>query len=59
MPHDFQYHSLGLSPSKDERADMSDAASNVKSRLSARGFKEMGIGWYRKTNVPDSSLIER
>ena len=25
------------------------------SRLSARGFKEMGVGWYRKTLRPDDS----
>lgn len=57
VPHDFQISQPWAPPSKDEKADMSDAASNVKSRLSARGFKEMGIGWYRKTIVPDSSLI--
>ena len=28
-----------------------------KSRLSPRGFKEMGIGWYRKSFVPDSAWI--
>ena len=29
--------------------------ANVKSRLSPRGFKEMGIGWYRKTFTPRRS----
>ena len=36
-------------PSADEKADNTDVAANIKSRLSARGFKEMGTGWYRKT----------
>ena len=55
VPHDFQISQPWIPPAKDERADNSDAASNVKSRLSARGFKEMGIGWYRKTITPDAS----
>ena len=38
-----------MAPSVDERADNSDAAANIKSRLSARGFKEMGTGWYQRT----------
>ncbi|MBQ7420309.1 MAG: DUF4982 domain-containing protein [Prevotella sp.] len=49
VPHDFQTDQPWVSPAADERADQSDAAANTKSRLSARGFKEMGIGWYRKT----------
>ncbi len=55
VPHDFQIHQPWVAPSKDEKADNSDDASNVKSRLSARAFKEMGIGWYRKTITPDDS----
>ena len=39
----------------DEHADNRDQAANVKSRLSSRGFKEMGKGWYRRTFTPDSS----
>lgn len=54
VPHDFQIGQPWVVPGKDERPDNSDAASNVKSRLSPRGFKEMGIGWYRKTIVPDT-----
>lgn len=49
LPHDFQISQLWVAPSADERADNSDQAANVKSRLSARGFKEMGEGFYRKT----------
>lgn len=55
VPHDFQISQPWVAPEKDERADNSDGASNVKSRLSARAFKEMGIGWYRKTITPDNS----
>lgn len=49
LPHDFQISQSWVVPSADERADNSDQAANVKSRLSARGFKEMGVGYYRKT----------
>ncbi|NPD92318.1 glycoside hydrolase family 2 TIM barrel-domain containing protein [Xylanibacter muris] len=55
VPHDFQISQPWVPPAKDEKADNSDAASNVKSRLSSRGFKEMGIGWYRKSFTPDAS----
>ena len=48
IPHDFQIEQPWVAPTADERADHSDAAANIKSRLSARGFKEMGTGWYRK-----------
>jgi len=52
IPHDFQIEQPWVAPSTDEHADNSDQAANVKSRLSARGFKEMGIGWYRKSFTP-------
>lgn len=55
LPHDFQISQPWVPPAKGEKADNSDGAANVKSRLSARGFKEMGIGWYRKTFTPDAS----
>lgn len=55
VPHDFQISQPWVAPEKGEKADNSDVASNVKSRLSSRGFKEMGIGWYRKTITPDAS----
>lgn len=55
LPHDFLVEQPWVAPDKSERADNSDAAANVKSRLSARGFKEMGIGWYRYAFTPDNS----
>ena len=41
LPHDFQIGQPWVAPDANERADNSDLAANVKSRLSARGFKEM------------------
>lgn len=55
LPHDFQIAQPWVAPAKDETADNSDMAANVKSRLSARGFKEMGVGWYRKVLRPEAS----
>lgn len=55
IPHDFQISQPWVAPTANEKADFGDAASNVKSRLSSRGFKEMGIGWYRKKITPDAS----
>ena len=52
VPHDFQIEQPWVAPSADEKADNSDAAANIKSRLSARGFKEVGRGYYRKTITP-------
>ncbi len=49
VPHDFQIEQPWVAPAADEKADNTDVAANIKSRLSSRGFKEMGIGWYRKT----------
>ena len=51
VPHDFQIEQPWIPPAADEKADNSDAAANIKSRLSARGFKEMGTGWYRRNLV--------
>ena len=51
VPHDFQIEQPWIAPAADEKADNSDAAANIKSRLSARGFKEMGTGWYRRNLV--------
>ncbi len=48
VPHDFQIEQPWVAPSPDERGDDTDVAANIKSRLSARGFKEMGAGWYKK-----------
>lgn len=55
IPHDFQTELPWTPPAADERADNSDQASNVKSRLSARGFKEMSAGWYARTVNLDQS----
>lgn len=59
LPHDFQIEQPWVEPAPDERPDLSDVASNVRSRLSARGFKEMAIGWYRKEFTPDPSWQSR
>ncbi len=55
LPHDFQVSQPWVAPGKDETGYKGDEASNVKSRLSARGFKEMGAGWYKKTITPNAS----
>ena len=55
VPHDFQISQSWVAPSAGEKADNTDAAANIKSRLSARGFKEIGTGWYKKTITPDAS----
>jgi len=55
LPHDFQIVQPWVAPSKDERADNSDAGANVKSRLSSRGFKEMGDGWYKYMLTPEDA----
>ena len=59
VPHDFQIEQPWVIPSANEKADNSDVAANIKSRLSARGFKEMGVGWYRKTITPDAKMKGR
>ena len=59
LPHDFQIEQPWVAPGDDEQGDNSDQASNFKSRLSARGFKEMGIGWYVKTIRPKDEWKDR
>ncbi len=56
LPHDFQIEQPWVAPAADEKADDSDVAANIKSRLSARGFKEMGKAWYRQYVTLDDSL---
>jgi beta-galactosidase len=56
VPHDFQISQPWVTPSADEKPDNSNAAANIKSRLSARGFKEIGTGWYKKTITPPADL---
>lgn len=48
LPHDFLIGQPWVEPDASERPDNSDAGSNVRSRLSPRGFKEMNVGWYRR-----------
>lgn len=57
LPHDFQISQEWVEPSPDEMPDADNPMANIKSRLSARGFKEMGSGTYRKTFVPDDNWI--
>ncbi len=59
VPHDFQIEQPWVAPAADEKADNTDAAANIKSRLSARGFKEMGRAWYRYRLTPADSLKGR
>lgn len=55
LPHDFQIEQPWVAPDENEREDTSDPGANIKSRLSPRGFKEMGVGWYRKAFTPDEA----
>lgn len=55
LPHDFQISQPWVAPAADEKADKSNSVANVSSRLSSRGFKEMGTGWYRRELVADPS----
>ncbi len=59
VPHDFQIEQPWVAPAADEKADNTDVAANIKSRLSSRGFKEMGKGWYRLHYTPADSLRGR
>lgn len=54
LPHDFQIEQPWVAPAADEKADNTDVAANIKSRLSSRGFKEMGKGWYRYHFMPSN-----
>ena len=57
VPHDFQISQPWVPPAADEKADNTDVAANIKSRLSARGFKEIGTGWYKKIlNISQEQL---
>lgn len=48
LPHDFLIGQEWIPPTPDEMPDLDNPVANIRSRLSARGFKEMGVGWYRK-----------
>ena len=59
VPHDFQTEQPWVAPAADEKADNNDPAANIRSRLSSRGFKEMGKAWYRYHLTPADSLKGR
>jgi len=56
VPHDFQIEQPWVAPAADEKADNTDVAANIRSRLSSRGFKEMGKGYYRCHYTPSADL---
>ena len=59
LPHDYLISQPWVEPSPDELPDLDNPMANVKSRLSARGFKEPGTGWYRLRFTPADSLAGR
>ena len=59
LPHDFQIEQPWVAPAPDEKADNTDVAANIKSRLSSRGFKEMGKAWYRYHFTPSEDMKNR
>ena len=59
VPHDFQIEQPWVAPAADEKADNTDVAANIKSRLSSRGFKEMAKGYYRLHYTPSAEMKGR
>ena len=59
VPHDFQIEQPWVAPAADEKADNTDVAANIKSRLSSRGFKEMAKGYYRYHLTPSADMKGR
>ena len=59
LPHDFQIEQPWVAPDAAEKVDNSDPGANITSRLSGRGFKEMGNAWYRYHLTPHDSLRGR
>ena len=55
VPHDYLIEQPWIAPAADEKADNSDAGANIKSRLSARGFKELESGTYTKTILAEDA----
>lgn len=55
LPHDYQIGQPWIAPAADEKADMNNEAANIKSLLSARAFKQLGKGYYKKTFTPDNA----
>ena len=59
VPHDFQIEQPWVAPAADEKADNTDVAANIRSRLSSRGFKEMAKGYYRYHLTPSAAMKGR
>ncbi len=59
IPHDYQIGQPWIAPDENEHADNTDMAANIKSRLSARAFKECTKGTYTKELTIDKSLKGR
>ena len=59
LPHDFQISQPWIAPSAEEKGDTSNQMANIASRLSSRGFKEMGEEWYRKSFKADPSWKDK
>ena len=59
VPHDFQIEQPWVAPDASEQADNSDAGANIRSRLSSRGFKEMGEGWYVRSFTPSEDMKDK
>ena len=59
VPHDFQIEQPWVAPEAGDTGDANDPAANIKSRLSSRGFKEMGKGYYRYHFTPDKEIQGR
>lgn len=59
VPHDFLISQPWVAPDSSEKADLSNQMANIASRLSSRGFKEMGTGWYRKSFDADPAWKDK
>ena len=60
LPHDYQISQPWVAPEAGEKSDMQDLAANFRSILSARAFKELGSGWYKRTlDIPESLKGQR
>ena len=49
LPHDYQISQPWVAPQAGESGNSTDLAANFRSTLSARAFKELGVGWYKKS----------
>jgi beta-galactosidase len=60
LPHDYQISQPWVAPQAGERGNTTDLAANFRSTLSARAFKELGVGWYKKSlDIPASLKGQR